>query len=497
MSSGFDNDTVFATNVDFRGVSPVVGQFTADGQLLIGSTAAPYARVALPTATGVGLDIVPGAGTLALNSYTTANFIVSSSADAGNYTTIAAAIAAASSGDTIFIKPGTYTENLTLKAGVNLTAYVCDSSQNATGHVIISGTCTLTTAGTVSISGIQLQTNGAALLAVTGSDASVVALSNCYLNCTDATGITLSSSSASSGIRIQTCVGNLGTTGIGLFDHSGAGTINFLDCDFGNSGGSSTASTVSGSGSFAARRSAFSNPITTSSTSAASATYCQFNTEAQNVTALTAGGSGTHLFYYCLFGSGTASAVSVGNTTSMWFCDVGSSNANAIAGAGTVKHIGQIFTGTSLKIGTTTQIGGLLQGGQTQAPSTGFIGEQVRSAVGSGAAVAVANNTPTDITSISLTAGIWDVSLLGEIACTGSFTQQAASISTTSATNGTAGDNEAFYSPPATTGQTTALCVPSYRLTLTSTTTVYYVGFAVFTTGAASAYGRISATRVG
>lgn len=52
MSAGFDNDTVFGLNVDFRGVSPVVGQFTTDGQLLIGSTASPNARVALPTGAG-------------------------------------------------------------------------------------------------------------------------------------------------------------------------------------------------------------------------------------------------------------------------------------------------------------------------------------------------------------------------------------------------------------------------------------------------------------
>lgn len=51
MSHGFDNDVVYGSNVDFRGASPVVGQFTTDGQMLFGATAAPYARVALPTST--------------------------------------------------------------------------------------------------------------------------------------------------------------------------------------------------------------------------------------------------------------------------------------------------------------------------------------------------------------------------------------------------------------------------------------------------------------
>ena len=34
--SGFDNETVYATNIDLRGVTPIVGQFQNDGELLIG-----------------------------------------------------------------------------------------------------------------------------------------------------------------------------------------------------------------------------------------------------------------------------------------------------------------------------------------------------------------------------------------------------------------------------------------------------------------------------
>ena len=95
--AGFDNEVIYGTNVDFRGVTPVVGQITTDGQLLIGSTAAPniqagsitspdgsitigYAspnitiqstgsmnlrEVGVDTATGAGTDpVVPTAGGL-------------------------------------------------------------------------------------------------------------------------------------------------------------------------------------------------------------------------------------------------------------------------------------------------------------------------------------------------------------------------------------------------------------------------------------------------
>ena len=94
---------------------------------------------------------------LSTNTFCTAKWIVSPTATDGTHTTIAAALTAASSGDTIFIRPGTYTENLTLKAGVNLAAYDCDAFS---GQVTISGKCSFSAAGQVDISGIRLQTNG-------------------------------------------------------------------------------------------------------------------------------------------------------------------------------------------------------------------------------------------------------------------------------------------------------------------------------------------------
>ena len=109
---------------------------------------------------------------------------MSPTASDGTHTTISAALTSASSGDTIFIRPGTYTENPTLKAGVNLTAFGSDSSENGVGNVIINGTCTLTTAGSVTISRrFELQTDSVGILQLVGTVASVVNLQNCYLNC--------------------------------------------------------------------------------------------------------------------------------------------------------------------------------------------------------------------------------------------------------------------------------------------------------------------------
>ncbi len=65
---GFDNNTVYADNVDFRGVQPVVGQMTTNGQLLIGSTAAPNIRVGSLASAGGTITITTGAGTINLEA---------------------------------------------------------------------------------------------------------------------------------------------------------------------------------------------------------------------------------------------------------------------------------------------------------------------------------------------------------------------------------------------------------------------------------------------
>src|SRR6202789_1974349 len=64
--AGFDNQVMFANNVDFRGVNPVVGQVIANGQLLIGSvTGAPIQANTLSSADG-SVTITNGPGSIDL-----------------------------------------------------------------------------------------------------------------------------------------------------------------------------------------------------------------------------------------------------------------------------------------------------------------------------------------------------------------------------------------------------------------------------------------------
>ena len=64
---GFDNSVMYADNVDFSGGTPVVAKVTADGELLIGSTASPNIRVATLTA-GAGIGITNGAGSITITN---------------------------------------------------------------------------------------------------------------------------------------------------------------------------------------------------------------------------------------------------------------------------------------------------------------------------------------------------------------------------------------------------------------------------------------------
>ncbi len=288
---------------------------------------------------------------VASNNFGCAKWIVSANVYEGTHTTIATALTSASSGDTIFIRPGTYTENLTLKAGVNLASYDCDAFNN----VVISGNSTLSTAGTVNISGIRLQTNSAALLTVSGSVASIVNLINCYINCSNNTGITFSSSSASAQIKMYSCEGNLGTTGIAYFSHSSAGGMGIYNCSLDNTGSSTTANTIS-AGNIEIINSFIKSPLTTSSTATVNGIQnSSFVTNFINTTCLTVGGSGNCTCVESHFNSGTASAISIGSSVTMGLCTVGSTNTNAITGAGTLLNAGISFIDTSSLINTTTQ----------------------------------------------------------------------------------------------------------------------------------------------
>lgn len=129
---------------------------------------------------------------------------------------------------------------------------------------------------------------------------------------------------------------------------------------------------------------------------------------------------------------------------------------------------------------------------------TGWIGEAIRSA----------QSTPQsspgtgqfyDVTSISLTAGDWDVSGLVNFTLNGATQTVALMAITTTAGNSVTGqvdgDNRTAVAVPVTNNDRSGV-IPCWRLTLTATTTVYLKARMDFSAGTPQAFGRISARRV-
>jgi len=265
------------------------------------------------------------------NNYGVAKWIVDPTSGSGTHTTIATALTSASSGETIFIRPGTYTENITLKAGVCLTAFECNAVQPS---VTIVGTLTATFIGTASISGIQIQTNSSQFLAVTGSSATIINIKSCLLNCANSSGISYTSSSSSSAINIYDSLVAL-TASNTLFVSTGSGTISMNNVTPANTTKITTASTHT-TGTLLFTNCSFQFPITLTSFGTASVFFgCQFILT--DTTVLTTVTSGTLTCRACVLVSGTASAVSIGasTTVNLFECGISTGNTNGVTGSGT------------------------------------------------------------------------------------------------------------------------------------------------------------------
>jgi hypothetical protein len=143
------------------------------------------------------------------------------------------------------------------------------------------------------------------------------------------------------------------------------------------------------------------------------------------------------------------------------------------------------FNSTSGIIGTTTN----------NNAAAGSVGELISSTILATSGVGILNITSTNLTSISLTAGDWDV--WGNIYFTWSASGTASIVwtSTTSATPPDASLQNAVQLNTGTMGNC-GLSAPYRRLSLAGTTTVYITGYTVFSSGTCGMAGGIYARRV-
>lgn len=137
--------------------------------------------------------------------------------------------------------------------------------------------------------------------------------------------------------------------------------------------------------------------------------------------------------------------------------------------------------------------------------AVGKVGEFITATVATASAVSLTSTTAANVTSVSLTAGDWDVTWVVDFkpGATTSVTLMAGSISLTTATHNTqAGGSgigtEAFIVEDIAAnvlGADFAQVGPTVRCSFSSTQTVYLVASSTFTVSTMGAYGTIRARR--
>ncbi len=251
-------------------------------------------------------------------------------------------------------------------------------------------------------------------------------------------------------------------------------------------------------------------PVT--STLVAGQSFFIINNSSSNVTVNSSGGNAvqvmaanTSIILTCVLASGTTAASwngsyifdSGGGVTSI----TGTANqviASASTGAITLSLPQSIATTSDVTFGSVTfspTTKGIVGTPTNNAAAAGYVGEFISSNIPSASATTLSSATPKNVTSISLTAGDWDVwgNVVYANSGTASLFQHA--INTTSAT--LPDDSLCTRTFSATFSFTGAYGDPSpyQRMSLSGTTTVYLVALANFNTGAVTACGGIYARR--
>lgn len=203
------------------------------------------------------------------------------------------------------------------------------------------------------------------------------------------------------------------------------------------------------------------------------------------------------------FGGGlsitAAKILSVSNTLTFTGTD---SSSVAFGTGGTVAYIGGTNTWTGQQTLNFTGTGGNpIKGTNTNdAASAGYIGEFISSAIPPASAVAIVNNTAKTVTSISLTAGDWEINAIAMIGgiTAGTFFDMGISTTTNAMPSTTTlGDQSVESTGVSTAAAYAVVTVPGFRVSLSGTVVHYLVVNVGFTVSSSpAAFGRISARRL-
>jgi hypothetical protein len=429
------------------------------------------------------------------NDYAVSQFLVAKTAGQGNYLTIqsainaANAIATSSNPQVVWIKPGLFTENLTLHPYVSLAGTGAGINSQIIGNAIYNGT------GAWSASNVSfISNNSSAALSLQGTDIADINLNFVDFNSGSSSGIAFECTG--SGITATMLGCSLEAAAGGRCKNITAGAVQFFNSV---SQFTDTASTIAGTGSLTINSSTVGDAFVVSSADASITLFgTTVNSGSLGCIAMTGGlaivldtamqssvtflvaGTGTLLFsdiHALQFGSSIDPGITIVPLTNL---------------SGPINLYGNLTFNPSTKgiVGTTTN----------NNTSAGNVGEYISSSVLVGSQVPLSNSTSANITSISLTAGDWDVraniifnpaagTLMSEIV--GCINTTSATFPTAGAENNLIGLNLAF-----TAGMPATQAIGPTRISLASTTTVYLIALCDFTVSTCGGYGFIGARRI-
>jgi len=304
-----------------------------------------------------------GAGVFHVNSYGPYKWIVNPIPGVGTHTTIAGALASASSGDAIFITPGTYTENLVPTVPVSLIASAQGVDNGLNQQTVIVGNISHTIAGQLSFNNIHFRTNGNYIYSMTGVNPCLGTFENCFFDMNNFSAIFVANTSASSSVNLFSCKDNINSSGSILFNCSFTsnigGNLNIYDHDGYNSAFSNVPS-VMVAGVLIMDACRFYHPITVGVSASCHLDDIEIDTTlniSSIATCLTIS-CNSAVADYCSFYSLTASAINITSTGILELNQgiVDSTNVSAITGVGQIRLSDISFTNTSSLVNTTTQI---------------------------------------------------------------------------------------------------------------------------------------------